>query len=60
MVTAVPLRGLYPDGGTMRHHLDPMQFDVRGQIEGLLHGYEGRLSGAITEAVLRAFRDVVQ
>jgi len=60
LVTAVPLRGLYRDGGmggsagggTMRH-------EVSGAIEGVMGGFEGRLTGAVSDAVLRAFGEVL-
>jgi len=60
MVTAIPLRGLYSDGGggggqasgTMRH-------EVSGAVDGIMSGFEGRLTGAVTEAVVRAFGEVL-
>lgn len=40
-------------GGTMRH-------EVAGQVEGVMSGFEGRLTGAISQAVLRAFGEVLR
>jgi len=39
--------------GTMRH-------DVQGSVEGVMSGFEGRLTGAISQAVLRAFGEVLR
>ena len=60
LVTAIPLRGLYSDGGNTHQVSGAMQFDVGGQVEAMLHGYEGRLSGAISGAVHAAIRDVLR
>ena len=40
-------------GSTMRH-------EVAGQVEGVMAGFEGRLTGAISQAVLRAFGEVLR
>jgi len=55
-MSPVPGMGANPGsvdvGGTMRH-------EVSGAIDGLMSGFEGRLSGAVTRAVIQAFRGVL-
>ena len=61
LVVAQPLRpvagmglGVGASAPTTMHH------EVSGAVEGVMSGFEGRLTGAISQAVLRAFSDVLR